>query len=245
MKRKHFLNKNVLITGASSGIGYALALELADQGANLILAARRGDRLQELTNKILNDGGRAISASVNITKDKDLKNIIDQVHPGFCLIDCAVLNAAIPMHGDFDKLTTEDYRRIFETNVFGVLNTAYACIDDLKKSKGTLVIIGSVMAYMATPGTSAYSMSKFAVRAFAETIQNELSDYGIRVVLINPGFIETEMRQVDNYGVRDPNRKDWVPPILVMSVQKAAKKIAKAIYKGKREKFIGLNGYIG
>jgi short-subunit dehydrogenase len=245
LKRKVFLNKNVLLTGASSGIGYALALELADQGANLILAARRGDRLQALTNKIINTGGRAISASVDVTKEKDLKNIIDQAHIEFDLIDIAIANAAIPLHGNFDKLITADYRRLFETNIFGILNTSYACIDDLKKTKGTLVIVASVMAYMATPGTSAYSMSKFAVRAFAETIQNELYDHGIKVVLINPGFVKTEMRQIDNHGVRNPNKKDWVPPFLVMSAEKAAKKMARAIYKGKRENFIGLNGYVG
>jgi short-subunit dehydrogenase len=101
------------------------------------------------------------------------------------------------------------------------------------------------MAYMSTPGTSAYSMSKFAIRAFAETVRNELYDCGIRVILINPGFVESEMRQVDNYGVRDPNRKDWVPSFLVMSAEKAAQKMARAIYKKKREKFIGFSGYVG
>ena len=105
--------------------------------------------------------------------------------------------------------------------------------------------MGSVMAYMATPGTSAYSMGKFAIRAFAETIHNELAQYGINVVLINPGFVESEIRLVDNRGVYDPNRKDWVPYFLVMPAEKAARKITKAIYKRKRQKFIGLNGYVG
>jgi len=245
MNRNNFHDKNIFITGASSGIGYAIALELAKQGANLILAARRGDRLQGLTKKIINGSGRAISASVDVTKEKDLKNILNQAHSEFGLIDIVIANAAIPLHGNFDELTTDDYRRLFETNVFGILNTSYACIDDLKKTKGTLVIVGSVMAYMATPGTSAYSMSKFAVRAFAETIQSELCDHNVTVVLIHPGFVETEMRQIDNHGIRNPNRKDWVPPFLVMSAEKAAKKMVRAIYKEKREKFVGVNGYIG
>jgi short-subunit dehydrogenase len=234
-----------MITGASSGIGYALAIELADQGANLILTARRKDRLHELVEKIIKGGGQAISAVVDVTKDGDLTQAIEQTHKEFGLIDVVIANAAIPMHGSFDELTIENYRRVFETNTFGVLNTSYACLDDLKKSKGILVLIASVMAYMATPGTSAYSMSKFAIRAFAETIHSELGDDGVNVVIINPGFVDSEMRMIDNQGVRDPKRKEWVPSFLVMSTSKAARKIAKAIHKRKREKFIGLNGYVG
>ena len=245
MKQKNFRDKNILLTGASSGIGYALALELASQGANLILSARRKDRLQELAQKIENRNVKAVAAVVDVTNENDLKNAIILAHQEVGLIDIAIANAAIPTHGNFDRLTPDDYRRLFGTNVFGVLNTSYACLDDLKKTKGTLVIVASVMAYMTTPGTSAYSMSKFAVRAFAETVQNELADFGIKVVLLHPGFVESEMRQIDNNGVRNPNLKDWVPSFLVMSSEKAARKMARAIYRGKREKFIGLNGYVG
>jgi short-subunit dehydrogenase len=156
-----------------------------------------------------------------------------------------IANAAIPMHGNFDQLTTKDYKRTFETNVFGVINTAYAGLNDLKETKGRLVIMGSGMSYMATPGTSAYSMGKYAIRALAETAHSELRGLGIKVLLINPGFVNSEIRLVDNNGIYDPNRKDWVPSFLVMSADKAAIKIAKAIYRGRREKFIGFSGYIG
>jgi short-subunit dehydrogenase len=245
LKRKNFSNKNIIITGASSGIGYALALELASQGANLILASRRKDRLQELAERIESNGGQALVTATDVTKEDELTNARELAHKKFGLIDITIANAAIPMHGNFDSITTENYRRVFETNVFGLLNTSYAYIEDLKKTRGTLVLIASVMAYMATPGTSAYSMSKFAVRAFAETVRNELAGQGIKVVLINPGFVESEMRMVDSRGVYDSNRKDYVPSFLVMSADKAARKISRAIYKGKREKFIGFNGYAG
>jgi short-subunit dehydrogenase len=245
LKHNKLKDKNILITGASSGIGYSLALELAGLGANLILAARRKDRLLELAQKIKNHGAKAIITVLDVRKENDFKEAIDRAHQELGQIDIAIANAAIPTNGNFDKLTIHDYRKIFETNVFGVLTTAYTCLNDLKRTRGTLAIIASVMSYMATPGTSAYSMSKFAIRAFAETVRNELSDYGIKVVLIHPGFVESEMRQLDKHGVYDPNQKDWVPPILVMSAEKAARKIARAISNGKREKFIGLNGYIG
>jgi short-subunit dehydrogenase len=245
LRKRRFDNKIVLLTGASSGIGYALALELANQGAKLVLVARRIDRLKKLVEKIKDSGGQAICFTVDVTKGDDLNTAVKLAQKEFGLIDIVVANAAIPIHGNFDQLATEDYKHIFETNVFGILNTAYAGLNDLKKSKGSIVIIGSGMAYMTTPGTSAYSMGKFAIRAFAETTHNELRKYGIKVMLINPGFVESEIRLVDNNGKFNPKRKDWVPSFLVMPADKAAKKIAKAIYKGKREKFIGLFGYLG
>ena len=137
MKRKVFRNKNIFITGASSGIGYALALELASQGANLILTARRKDRLQELAQKIQNRGAKAITAVMDVTQKDDINNAIGKTHQEFGHINITIANAAIPIHGNFEELTTDNYRRVFETNVFGVLNTSYACIDDLKKTKGS------------------------------------------------------------------------------------------------------------
>jgi short-subunit dehydrogenase len=245
LSKKKFVDKNIFITGASSGIGYALAFELAKQGANLIVAARRTDRLQKLVTLIKENDGKALAIKADVRHAEEVNAAIVKAEKKFGTLDVIVANAAIPMHGNFDELSTDNFRQIFETNVFGVLNTTYAGLDTLKKSQGGLVIIGSVMAYMATPGTSAYSMAKFAIRAFAETLYNELGKFGVKVILINPGFVKSEIRQVDNRGLYDPNRKDWVPSFMVMNADNAAKKIAKAIYKGKREKFIGIYGYMG
>ena len=245
MQKDWFKNKNVLLTGASAGIGYALALELTSLGARLILAARRIDRLNNLVEKIKKNGGEAICLEVDVTREADLKKAVLAGNQEFGTLDIIIANAAIPTHGNLDQITTEVYRRSFETNVHGVINTAHAGLNDLKKSNGRLVIMGSGMSYMATPGTSAYSMGKFAVRALAETAYSELKSHNIKVMLINPGFVESEIRMIDNEGKYDPYRKDWVPSFLVMATDKAAKKIANAIYKGRREKFIGFSGYLG
>jgi NADP-dependent 3-hydroxy acid dehydrogenase YdfG len=103
LKRKNFSNKNIVITGASSGIGYALALELASQGANLILAARRKDRLQELAKRIESNGGQALVTAADVTKEGELTNARELAHKKFGLIDITIANAAIPMHGNFDS----------------------------------------------------------------------------------------------------------------------------------------------
>ncbi len=237
-------NKVVLITGASSGIGYALARELAHQGARAVLAARREDRLNALKAEAEDPAGNILVAKCDVNMKQDLERTVDEAHTAFGDIDIAVANAAIPMDGKFEKLSLADYRKVMETNVFGVLQTCYAVLEDLKKTRGTLVIIGSISGYMASPDSSAYAMSKFAVRAFADTMRVELAIYGIKVVLISPGFVRSEMRRLDRQGIFDPEKKDWVPSFLVMPAEKAARQIAQAIVRGRREKFITWHGYI-
>jgi len=245
MTKKRFENKITLITGASSGIGHALSLEMARRGSKVVLAARRKDRLQELTDIINTTGATAIAIACDVTQPEDLSRAVDTAHATFGPIDVAVANAAIPMGGNFETLTLEDYRREMETNVFGVLRTASACLEDLKKTKGVLVIIGSVSGYVSSPGSSAYAMSKFAVRAFAEAVRSELAVHGIAVVLISPGFVQSEIRMIDNQGNFHPEQSDWVSSWMVMSPGRAARKIANAIAKRRRERIITLNGYLG
>jgi short-subunit dehydrogenase len=245
MEKSKFQNKVVLITGTSSGIGKALALEFSLQGAHVVLMARRKALLNALADTIRNSGGTALAVPGNINEENDLLQAVRVANEKLGPIDIVVANAAIPMHGKFDMLSLSDYRQIMETNVFGVLRTAYACLSDLKKTQGTLVIMGSSSGYISFPGSSAYAMSKFAVRAFAEAVHNELAEQGIHVVLITPGFVESEIRMVDNKGIYHPEWKDWVPSWMVMPAEKAARKMVRAIYRQKREKFITANGYLG
>ena len=243
MNFKKLTNRTVLITGASSGIGQALARELARRGANLVLAARRGNRLIHLKKTIGTVSEKVAITICDVTKKEDLESAIALAHQNFGPVEIVIANAAIPMVGTFNFLTMENYRTVFETNVFSMLQTCYTALEDLKQTKGTLVLIGSISAYMASPGASAYAMSKYAVRAFAEAIRSELAVFGIKVVLISPGFVESELRMIDNYGTYHPESKDWVPSFLVMRADKAARQIVSAIVKGKREKFITWHGY--
>jgi short-subunit dehydrogenase len=137
-----------------------------------------------------------------------------------------------------EKLSLEDYRRQFETNVFGVLSTIKATQGDLIASSGCLAIIGSVNGYVAQPGLSAYSMSKFAVHGLADALRHELRPHGVAVVHIVPGFIDTEIRKVDNKGVYHPEARDRVPPRLCMSAEKAARQIADAIFNRQNTRVI-------
>lgn len=234
----------VLITGASSGIGAALAKEYAKQGANLILLSRRLDRLKEvqLECQNLNPNTKVLIFQCDVTKAEYFQEPVKQAIEAFGSIDTVIANAGFGATGSFEKLTVEDYRRQFETNVFGVLNTIYAALPELKRSKGKIGIISSVAAYIDLSDASPYSMSKAAVKSLSGSLYIELAKYGVSVTVICPGFVESEIHQVDRYGKHNPRLRNSIPSWIEMKAEKAAKQIRRAIEKRKREKVITLHG---
>ena len=155
-------------------------------------------------------------------------------------IDVLVANAGFGVLGRLDRLTLDDYRRQLDTNLYGVLRTIYAGLDDLKRTRGRLVLMGSVNAYLALAGSSPYSMSKFALRALADSLRHELFRDGVSVTLVNPGFVESEIHQIDNRGVRHPGAKSYAPSWLRMPAPRAARQIVSAV--GRRRAEIGVTG---
>jgi short-subunit dehydrogenase len=230
-----FSGRVVLITGASSGIGAALAREFARQGADLVLVARRADRLTALAADIEGQGRRALALTADVTVDGDLERAVGQARAKLGRLDVVVANAGFGVVGSVEQLALDDYRRQFETNVFGVLRTVHATVAELKASRGRLVILGSVAGYVATPGSSPYSMSKFAVRALAEAVGHELAPAGVAVTLVSPGYVDSEIRRVDNTGRFQTASKEPVPAWLLMSAPKAARQIVRAVARRRRE----------
>lgn len=245
MKMKRFKNKVVLITGASSGIGKALAEEFAHQGAYLVLCARREERIFKIANEINSNGGSAVAVRCDVTQEEDLKRAVAEGLKKYAKIDLLIANAGFGVAGKFEDLKISDYRRQFETNVFGVLASIYACLDALKASRGQIVIIGSVNSYLSYTAKSAYAMSKFAVRALSDSLWHELKAYGIGVTLICPGYVESEIRNVDNYGQWRAQAAEAGSNFFRMPAETAARKILKAVYRRKREAVITLHGKLG
>jgi NAD(P)-dependent dehydrogenase (short-subunit alcohol dehydrogenase family) len=223
------------ITGASSGIGAALAEEFARRGADVVLAARRAGRLEEVAERVRGHGRRALAVSCDVTRDGDLEAAVAQGLAAFGRLDWVVANAGFGVAGAMHKLQIEDVRRQFETNVFGVLRTFYAAREALLASRGCLAIMGSVSGELAFPKGGPYSMSKFAVRALAQVLWYELGRKGADVTLIEPGFVESEIRQVDNLGVHDPERPDTMPRWLRARADVAARKMVRAIVRRRRK----------
>ena len=239
-----FRGQAVLITGASSGIGAALARALAREGAELVLMARRPERLETLCAELVAAGAQALVHVGDVTRRADLDAAVALAIERYGRLDMAVANAGFGVVGALETLRVEDYRRQFETNVFAVLETIAACLPELRNNRGRLVLIGSVAGYVATPHSSPYSMSKFAVRALALALEPELKPHGVTVTLISPGFVASEIRQVDNRGVWHPSAKDPLPPWFVMSAEVAAKKIVSAAYRRRREAVLTLHGKV-
>ena len=208
-----------------------------------MLLARRVDRLATVAAELERAGGRALALACDVTRDGDLERVVAQAREALGRLDVVVANAGFGVVGPLERLTLDDYRRQFETNVFGVLRTIYATLDDLKRSRGRLVIIGSVSGHVATPGSSPYAMSKFSVRALAEALGHELAPSGVSVTLISPGLVESEIRQVDNRGMlRDTPPQGQVPAWLVMATPRAARHIVRAIARRRREVVITGHG---
>ena len=238
-----FQGKAVLITGASSGIGEELAWQLGQAGAHLTLAARRRELLEKLAQRIVAAGKTApLVVQCDVTQDGSLQKAVEESMGNWGKLDAAIANAGFGVVGPFKKLSVEDYRRQFETNVFGVLRTIYATLPEIEKSKGNIAIIGSVSGWAATPGASPYNMSKFAVRALANAITPELRLAGVRVTLISPGFVASDIRRVDNQGQFHEHAKEPIPAWLIMPTDKAVRQILRAVAKGKREAIVTGHG---
>jgi len=237
-----FVGKVAFITGASSGIRAALAREFARQGAAVALTARRTDRLEQLAVELMREGRRALALTADVTRDGDLESAAKTTRDALGAIDVVVANAGFGVVGPVDRLTLDDYRRQFETNVFGVLRTLYATREDLERSRGRFVVIGSVSGHLAMPNTSAYAMSKFAVRAFAESLGYELRSRRISVTLVSPGYVESELHRVDNRGVLHPDAPDAVPAWLRMDGARAARQIVAAVARRRSEVVITGHG---
>jgi short-subunit dehydrogenase len=238
-----FRDKVVLVTGASSGIGAELAWQLAQAGAKLTLTARRKDLLENLAQRIAASGKPSpLVAACDVTKDGELEQAVAETIRQCGKLDVVIANAGFSVVGPLKELSLEDYRRQLETNVFGVLRTIYAALPEIEKTKGNIAIIGSVSGWTATPGASPYAMSKFAVRALANSIRPELQLSGVKVTLVSPGFVVSNIRRVDNQNRFRSGHKDPIPAWLPMRTETAARQILRAIARGKREAIITGHG---
>lgn len=238
-----YKDKVVFLTGASSGIGEALAIELHNRGYKTILVARRIDRLEKLANQFNHSSKNALAVECDVTSDVSIQNAYSKALSTYGKIDVVIANAGFGVVGTLEKLSVEDYQRQFDTNVFGVIRTIKPAIEELKKSQGQVIVVGSVMGYFSIAGQSAYSMSKYAVRALAEAIEYELKPYGIAVTQINPGYVQSEIRRVDNFGKYHPDSNKGFTKFH-MPAPKAAKIIANSLGSRNREIIVTFHGKI-
>lgn len=235
MKMTESVHGCVLITGASSGIGAGLAREFARRGMRVALVARRIAQLEVLAAELRATGAAATAHCGDVTVDGDIARVVGELAALGVAPHIVIANAGFGVVGNAMNLDLADYRRQFETNVFGVLRTLHESLPALRSSNGRFVIMGSVAGYLSGAGSSPYTMSKFAVRALAEALHGDLRPAGVSCTLISPGFVDSDIRRVDNRGGFHAHAKDPIPGWLRMKTGDAARIMAQGILRGKKE----------
>ena len=184
----------MVITGASSGIGEAMACEYAAAGARVVLGARNGEKLEALCDRIEAAGGQAAWRATDVTKEDDCKLLIDTAVERFGGVDVMICNAGISMRALFDDLDLNVLRRLMDVNFWGTVYCTKYALPWLQKSRGSLVGISSVAGIHGLPGRTGYSASKFAMTGFLETIRIENLKKGLHVMVACPGFTASNVR---------------------------------------------------
>lgn len=229
---KKFENQVVWITGASSGIGAALAHQFSKEGAIIALSARRTDRLKELQNAL---GTNTHIYPLDVQKKNDVDEVMASIIREHGQLDVVMANAGYGVVSPFHKISEEMWRKQYDTNVFGVVWTLQAAIPHLKESKGRIGIMSSVAGKIAMANTAAYSSSKYALMGIANALYQELYGHGVSVTNIAPGWVESEIFQVNNLGELDPRKLEAGRNFLRWPTDKAAKVMLKAVHERKRE----------
>ncbi|MHB8579500.1 MAG: SDR family NAD(P)-dependent oxidoreductase [Ignavibacteriaceae bacterium] len=219
-----FKNKNILITGASSGIGLELTLRLAMENCNLALLARRKEVIDQHVRNIKNPKAKILSVKCDIRKKDEVKLAIKEFQNSFGNVDIAILNSGISIPQKITNFKSEEAKEIFDTNVFGLFNFVEELIPEMiANQKGWIVGVSSLADGRGFPQNGAYCASKAAESIFLESLRIELKMYNIKVITVKPGFVRTPMTDKNSFKM----------PFLI-NVEKAAETIINGMKKEKR-----------
>lgn len=248
MTNSPYLNQSVVITGASSGIGEALAYELARQGAWLTLAARRLDNLTQIAEKCRALGGKAVAVQCDVADKEQCAELIQQAVQTYGRLDTLVNNAGVSMWARFSDLQDPALiDQIMRVNFNGAVYCTYYALPHLKQSRGRIACISSMAEKIFAPGNTGYAASKRAMNGFFESLRPEISDDGISITILNLGFIDTGIagRMLDSSGQQSSGIQHMLRRAKQMSPEDAAKLIAQTTADRKREVFMPVNGIPG
>ena len=250
-----FANKTIILTGASAGIGRSLALCLAQQGANLVLAARNQAALEETVAVCTNQPGtviasgtapRAIAIPTDVTQQEACQQLVEKAIAAFGQIDILINNAGISMLTRFDEITDLSiFEQVMQVNYLGAVYCTHYALPYLKVSRGLLVAISSLCGKTAVPTRTGYVASKHAMQGFFDTLRIELQGTGVDVLVVSPGFVATDIRQRAlgangqplGQSPRDESKGN-------MSVDECVRQIVWAMERRKREHLMTLKGKV-
>jgi NAD(P)-dependent dehydrogenase (short-subunit alcohol dehydrogenase family) len=229
------MSQRIFITGASSGLGRALALEHAAQGDRLLLLARRLDRLKALAVECRQAGAAEIVlVRGDVSRRADIDAALRKAK-AWGGLDAAYANAGYSQSGRVESMRLAQWQAQMAVNVEGVLHAVQASLPLLKAAQGRLVLVGSVVSYATMTGSGAYAASKAAVRALAQVLDLELQGTGVSVTYAAPGFFRSEIRLKDANGKADPSAAEYLPGWLLGDERVLAHELRSAAWARRRE----------
>ncbi len=194
MSSNNIEGKVVVITGASSGLGEATARMLSAHGATVVLGARRVDRIEALAAELAHSGGRALALRTDVTRAADVQRLVDAAVEAFGRIDVIVNNAGLMPSSPLERLKIDDWDRMIDVNIKGVLYGIAAALPHMQRQKGGHIVnVSSVAGHKVRAGTAVYSATKHAVRVLTEGLRQEVKAYDIRTTIVSPGAVATEL----------------------------------------------------
>jgi short-subunit dehydrogenase len=237
-----FKDKVVVITGASSGIGKATAIEFAQLGGRIVLAARSYDKITAIANELNSKGFDVFPVQTDVSSENDCKELIEKTIEHYGTIHILINNAGISMRASFAEVDLKVLHRLMDVNFWGTVYCTKYALPYLLLNRGSLVGVSSVAGFHGLPGRTGYSASKFAMHGFLETVRIENLKKGLHVMIIAPGFTSSEIRKhaLNARGLEQgssPRNEDKL-----MTPEYVAKWVVKGILKKKRNKIMTWEG---
>jgi len=232
LARRDIQHKRAIVTGASSGIGRALALELARQGADLVLTARREDRLCRVFDEVVALGGHAETVVGDIVDPATREAVVGRALQSYGGLDILINNAGVGALGLFEHADPMRLRKIMEVNFFALAEMIRLSLPLLKNGVAPIVVnLSSILGHRGVPYSSEYAASKFAVHGFSESIRAEFAPLGIDVLIVSPGTTQTEFFDSVMERKGEPNWPEHTP----VTAEHVARQIVAAMRRGKHE----------
>lgn len=239
MARRDLKNARIILTGASSGIGRELTIQLCRRGASVLATARRLERLQELEHVCHNLPGKIHILAGDLTCEKHRQAIVDEIASRFHGLDCLVNNAGAGAIGRFDDATSDRLRKVMEIDFFAPVELTRLCLPLLERGiRPAILNIGSVLSHRAVPNKSEYCAAKFAMRGWAESLRVELARKKIEVLMLSPSTTRSEFLE----SLVETNADEKSQSLGSMSSERVAQLAISTLVRSKREMIISLGG---
>jgi short-subunit dehydrogenase len=238
MRNNYFKDKVVIVTGASTGIGRAIALEFAHKGSKVVLAARSEQKLLSLEKEILAAGLEALPYVTDVTNEEDCRRMVEATVEKYGTVNILINNAGISMRALFEDVEISVLKRLMDVNFWGTVYCTKYALPYIVPNRGSIVGVSSVAGFHGLPGRTGYSASKFAMHGFLETIRIEYLKEKLHVMIIAPGFTTSEIRR--NALMADGTEQGNSPREEghMMSPEHVARWVLRGIRKKKRNKIM-------